>query len=163
MKISEYISKISIKDKVFLEKGKEVTIYKLLQLVINLNCNAAVLAIAEYLDPTRNNPSIKVKMKRDEYGLEKQVAINISGRKMKNKRQSYTIEDLLKIGKEMFGQFEKDFKLYNNSLVDYCGTVYENPSFIDTDDRVVCNYLFGSRDNSGIVLTNIKMREFYWQ
>lgn len=155
VKISEFISKTSRKDKVFLEEGKEITIYKLLQLVINLNCNAAVLAIAEHLDPTRNNPAIKVKVKRDEYDLEKQVAINISGRKMKNKPQSYTIEDLLKIGEKMFGQYEKDFKLYNSSLVDYRGTVYENPSFIDTDDRVVCNYLFGSHDNSGIVLTNI--------
>ncbi|WP_305133124.1 CapA family protein [Thomasclavelia cocleata] len=153
--IRSSVHKISKGEQVVLRDGDYLTLYKLLVMIINFNSNAALLSIAEFLDPSRKQPSIKVKEKRKHYGLEREAAINITGRKMSKKQQLYSIDDLILVGKKMVEKFQKDLAIYNASFLDYQSTIYENNSFLNIQSNVKCAYLFGLKNQNGFILVHI--------
>jgi D-alanyl-D-alanine carboxypeptidase len=156
--ISLDVHNISKNEKIVLESGEHVTLHKLITMAINLNSSAAILAIAEYLDPSRKLPSIKIKERRKRLGLNENVAINITGRKMNAKNQNYNMHDLLLIAKLLVQKHQNDLVSHSTILMDYKNDLYENSIFLTTNPPVICSYLFGPNNSNGFVLTSINVQ-----
>src|SRR5699024_9619906 len=92
--------------------------------IVSSSPNALLLLANQVLKSNRETMKILRKY-RDEFKLNKDYVHNITGRRISNKKQVSTLEDLIKVGKVLFDKQPSVLSQLRESIFLYEGNIYD--------------------------------------
>lgn len=157
--ISKAVAAESKRDPMFrLNEGEKISILTLLHGFIIKGSTAAILALAEFFDPDRAEAVRMVRQKSKELDLNKEVAINITGRVLSKKPQAYDLNDLVTVGRDLFRLSFEEVKFLSFPCFEFQDKVIEHSSFLLANGKAYAAYMFGVNHSEGLVLTFINKK-----
>ncbi|MGJ7922749.1 CapA family protein [Neobacillus sp. LXY-4] len=141
-----------------LKGGETVSVLKLLHGFIFKNSPSAILALADFLDSERVEALRAIRQKVQQLDLKKEVAINVTGRVLKKKPQAYDLNDLIKVGQDLFSLSFEELKYLSSPFFEFRDRVIDHKSVLLSNGKAYAAYMFGENHSEGLVLTFINQK-----
>src|SRR5699024_12241403 len=116
--------------------------------------NALLLLANQVLKSNRETMKILRKY-RDEFKLNKDSVHNITGRRISNKKQVSTLEDLIKVGKVLFNKQPSVQSQLRESRFLYEGNIYDAKTNLFERGTISHGLFFGHNDSIAITMSAI--------
>src|SRR5699024_9722482 len=122
--------------------------------IVSRSPNALLLLANQVLKSNRETMKILRKY-RDEFKLNKDSVHNITGRRISNKKQVSTLEDLIKVGKVLFNKQPSVQSQLRESRFLYEGNIYDAKTNLFERGTISHGLFFGHNDSIAITMSRI--------
>lgn len=141
---------------VLLVEGESIKLYTLLEVFIINDSPNAMLALAAHLYGQSNEALKEIQRLAKRLSINLEAVKNVTGRRISNRTQVTTLDDLFKAAKYLFNRLPHELSLLNRTYVLFKGKEYMSLSNLIDTQSVGHSLMYGENQSIGISLVNLK-------
>lgn len=142
-----------------LQQGEQYNFLELITQVILTQKPDSILALAELLYGTTNQALSAIKQHAQALNIDPKTILNVTGRRVKDKTQTKTIEDLLSIARAIAGLSHRTLSIANQSFYSFKGQIYQTDLLYKYKNPNVLHLYCGHADDRIDVVITLNQPE----